>query len=483
MAGARRPAAKPVAATPATEHTYWVQPRGSKAPVKLVTRAVDVGGLVKDVKRDLELSARLQDITLQLAALNKDKDEQLMPLDSMDTMDEALAKAKEVLGRNIDPTEKLRILVDVAAPAAAVYPAGSPAAVLLAALPFAKLEPVPGHDEDGCQVLALYDARGEPVNWPKLKSNKLIVRPVFREFFERADMFNFGKPRQPITSQLDTLVLGIPGIGKSSFGLYCLWRLAILEKRHVLYDYPTGLDADETLEFGSGPRDNAVYIADGVVPRKIAGINLLVSSPRQEIFDEFKKDAVRFFMPEPTREETLIVRDVGFPHLTALLTDSVIDEGAGMFGSVLRVLMQTPASWRAELDNIKEGLEEGPLRRLLKQGEETGVKKDVFFRVLHYRFNFDTAAPYRWSSSSPASSRDYTKVSLGWASSTMEDCVFDFLYRTDHQSRIDLLSDLLKDKEILAFSSKLWERWIQRRGDSLPGGALSHSQTARFRLG
>lgn len=85
------------------------------------------------------------------------------------------------------------------------------AAELMAALPFARLEAVDGHGEDGCQVLVLYNARGEPVNWPKLSSNKVLIRPVFREFFERQDMLNRCSRRGPDSGDSDSLVLGVPG--------------------------------------------------------------------------------------------------------------------------------------------------------------------------------------------------------------------------------------------------------------------------------
>ena len=54
-------------------------------------------------------------ITLQLAVKDAGGKDELVPLDSMDTIDEALAKA---LGGAIKPTDKLRIVVGVAAPAA-----------------------------------------------------------------------------------------------------------------------------------------------------------------------------------------------------------------------------------------------------------------------------------------------------------------------------------------------------------------------------
>jgi hypothetical protein len=356
-----------------------------------------------------------------------------------------------------------------------VHDPDSVAATLLACLPFAKLEHIEGQGEDGCQLLALYDAAGNPVDWPNLESNKLLVRPVFREFFERADMFNRGQRRMPRNTKRDTLVRGIPGIGKSSFALYCLWRLVTQEKRHVLYDYPKGLDASETLVFGSGPRSKCVYIADGLAPRKVAGVRLLVTSPRQEFYEEFKKDARSFFMPELTDEEVLIMRDHCFADCKAVLTDGIVADRLSRWGNVPRMVLGDDATEKAELALTVEGLNEEPLRRLLLHKTETGSKKDMSFRVVHYKFHFDTAAPYRWTPGQQPS-RDYSDVKLRWATPYMEDKVWEFLRNSNHESRLALLSEMFKDKAILSFSSSMWEKWcrvaLDRGGNKLLGGGF-----------
>ena len=109
---------------------FWAQRPGAQGSAKLVTRAADVGDLVKEIKKELEMSAPLDSIKLQLVATDKDgklvtaKDAagnpQPVTLSSMDTMDEALKKAAEAAGRTIKDTDKLRIIADVpAAPLAA----------------------------------------------------------------------------------------------------------------------------------------------------------------------------------------------------------------------------------------------------------------------------------------------------------------------------------------------------------------------------
>jgi hypothetical protein len=71
--------------------------------------------------------------------------------------------------------------------------------------------------EEGCQLLTLpHGDDGQPVEWPGISSNVLFVRPLFRHFYDVV-LQRFG----PEVRNLDKhkLLRGVPGIGKSSFGL------------------------------------------------------------------------------------------------------------------------------------------------------------------------------------------------------------------------------------------------------------------------
>ena len=104
---------------------FWAQRPGAQGSAKLVTRAADVGDLVKEIKKELEMSAPLDSVKLQLVATDKDgklvtaKDAhgepQPVTLNNMDTIDTALRAAMK---RPDEPDDKLRIIVDVVAPAA-----------------------------------------------------------------------------------------------------------------------------------------------------------------------------------------------------------------------------------------------------------------------------------------------------------------------------------------------------------------------------
>ena len=100
---------------------FWAQRPGAQGSAKLVTRAADVGDLVKEIKKELEMSAPLDSIKLQLVATDKDgklvtaKDAhgepQPVTLNNMDTIDTALCAAMK---RPDEPEDKLRLIVDVA---------------------------------------------------------------------------------------------------------------------------------------------------------------------------------------------------------------------------------------------------------------------------------------------------------------------------------------------------------------------------------
>jgi hypothetical protein len=76
----------------------------------------------------------------------------------------------------------------------------------------AKQVPVDG----GCELLILpASPSGEPVSWLNMESNILFIRPVFKTFYEEL-LRAFSK--DVIPRRRHTLLRGVPGIGKSSFG-------------------------------------------------------------------------------------------------------------------------------------------------------------------------------------------------------------------------------------------------------------------------
>jgi len=124
------------------------------------------------------------------------------------------------------------------------------------------------------------------------------------------------------------IVFGSPGIGKSSFGLYALFR-ALREGRSVVY---ASGPLDKTLVLSSrgvamrngssnwlGDVDdsNAVLICDSVRPPVCAAFTLLVTSPKKDVWFSFNKSpgCRRLFFPVFSADEIDALRTVCFPSL------------------------------------------------------------------------------------------------------------------------------------------------------------------------
>ena len=72
--------------------------------------------------------------------------------------------------------------------------------------------------EFGCQLLILSNgADGMPMSWPGLESNTLFVRPEFKRMYE--DKLGAFSPTAVPFDRRHKLLRGVPGIGKSSFGM------------------------------------------------------------------------------------------------------------------------------------------------------------------------------------------------------------------------------------------------------------------------
>ncbi len=116
--------------------TFWVQLKGDAGLAPLRVRGNTLVGFVAEkIANKLKLTQRTSSLVLQLASEDgtlftakdaKDAAGNPLPvtLSSMGTIDEALRKAAEAACCTIGKKDKLRIIVDVAAPAAAT-PAAS----------------------------------------------------------------------------------------------------------------------------------------------------------------------------------------------------------------------------------------------------------------------------------------------------------------------------------------------------------------------
>jgi hypothetical protein len=299
---------------------------------------------------------------------------------------------------------------------------------------------------DGNELITLPDApNGSPIDWPEMLSNKLFVRPIFREFFEKAEHLNgFHLSNQ----RRNWLLRGIPGIGKSSFGLYCLWRL-VKEGRRVRYCYPRGSCA--VMDFGSDVTFDA-YIVDGVAPATLMKTpTLLISSPRggasldgenkAPVYDDFLKRTLvqELFMPAPTTDQLMLLGSTCFPAVPA----SDILDCIKRWGPVIRPIFA-----------VRRDAEQGTLLKAIRAQKASALKelaitmseevaiKDVSFRVVHYNIDETTY---------------HSILGFKWASNYVEQQVFEVLQRQEERDRLGLLQEMLSNKNALSLSQRLFE--------------------------
>lgn len=306
-------------------------------------------------------------------------------------------------------------------------------------------------------MITLPDASdGKPINWPGMSSNKLFVRPIFRDFFDKAEHLNeFHLDSQ----RCDWLMRGIPGIGKSSFGLYCLWRL-VTAGRRVRYWYPRG--CSDVMEFGNGGLLDA-YIVDGVAPPTVMGVpTLLISSPRggtslvdggskPPIYDDFLKHPLvqQRFMPAPDTAQLLLLGETCFPTVPRQEILGCIQR----WGPVFRPIFAVERT--AELKSLQEAVslqQATSLALLARSMSEKVVIRDISFQIVHYDIDVATYSGI---------------IGFKWASEYIEQRVFEVLMKQDMRDRLQMLQDMLSNKSSLSMCQALFEDWsnvVMQRG-------------------
>jgi hypothetical protein len=231
-----------------------------------------------------------------------------------------------------------------------------------------------------CSTIVLPAIDGEPVCWPALKSNILFVRPEYKELYTL-----FAQSKEY------AILSGTPGIGKSSFGFYLLWRLAT-EGKTVAYIYRKA--AFDYVVFSNGTigdrndikemDPDSYIICDGEEPFIEVRRNgfpecpnvYLITSPKSAIVKEFIKFVAvmrRFYLPLPADRQVRLMRDVCFSSQAADLTDDVIASRIAIWGPVPRYVLL-----------LGDGIAEA--EALLGHQDEAASMKIVFTRKPTFDF-------------------------------------------------------------------------------------------------
>ena len=202
---------------------------------------------------------------------------------------------------------------------------------------------------------------GGGVSWPDMKSPLLFVRHFYAPCWD--SVMAKGEPKDPSLPR-QFVVMGTPGIGKSAFGFYILWR-ALKEGKTVIYKTrkrmgTTFLFRDGKLFTVSSPAyinemtyRATILIVDGEEPPSVAAFTVLITSPLRARWKEFVKPegVEQLVFPVFPRDEMLKLRTCAFSAKAGCDEPAVIDRYAKWGGSVRHVLTHPEDSWQMALYN------------------------------------------------------------------------------------------------------------------------------------
>ncbi len=187
------------------------------------------------------------------------------------------------------------------------------------------------------------------------------------------------------------------GIGKSSFGLYVLYR-ALLDGRTVVYRaqkqgftflYQNGVVRRSRHHNAFGDHlanPLTVYIVDNDVPLVTDAFTVLITSPRRDLWYQYNKSPGVSMLCFPTfsLEETLRLRDAAFAS-TPDCNDDAVRERYALWGGVPRyVLLKLDVVNQSSIADACNNLTLDQLITLFKAGTLEAATSSIH-RVVHFR--------------------------------------------------------------------------------------------------
>lgn len=189
----------------------------------------------------------------------------------------------------------------------------------------------------------------------------------------------------------DTLILGTPGIGKSSFLLYVLWKkrtekkTVILQRRNescLLFKKSGKVEEGTISDFADYYDRKSVYLlADGCIPPECNCKILEVSSPKKEYWLTFHKrsNVTTRYMPIWTLDELSQCQQHCFAHVS---NDKLL-ELYKIFGGSARYVLA-----KAERDNmihLEDALKRTDLAKAVQfDGQDGSTDQDISGLVFHW---------------------------------------------------------------------------------------------------
>jgi len=252
-----------------------------------------------------------------------------------------------------------------------------------------------------------------------------------RNFYNRFIKFQLNDFK--ITSKTSKVVLmGTPGIGKSSFGIYCVWK-ALEMKKTVIYQHGSAASFFTIFKRGEKPirvkRDSAedvppealeqnnVFIADSITPSGlIQAFTLFVSSPNRGRVYEWSKhrECETYFFPTWEMDELDLIRE----HIYygaggdegSVLSQEELQTRFDSVGGVPRFIFED-FKWREHEDSLLDSVE-----RFLDNSEYTNIKnKKNVYGISHRAIHIDVDRS------------TFTNIGYKPASYKVEEYIVDYL--------------------------------------------------------
>ena len=196
-------------------------------------------------------------------------------------------------------------------------------------------------------------------SWPDMASPLLFVRHFYEPCWEK--VMASGESKH-ISQQRKFVVMGTPGIGKSAFGLYVLWR-ALRAGRTVIYKtrkrdgkaflFRDGrvFDVQRIVSLPEISEPSTILIVDGMEAPSENAFTVLITSPLRERWKEFVKTegVQQLVFPVFSLKEVRELRAVAFESKSGCDETSVMERYAKWGGSVRHVLTHPDPHWQLDL--------------------------------------------------------------------------------------------------------------------------------------
>ena len=187
--------------------------------------------------------------------------------------------------------------------------------------------------------------------WPFLDSNTLFLRDFYSSFYDEY-IGNYKEKAKIVIS-------GTPGIGKSAFGCYAIYR-ALKDGKIVVFqtaEKPASwliYEADTVSEVFENKTPgnlldstNVLYICDSVRPWVVECPTLLITSPKKSVWFEFTKEkgsVMKFFPVWSGGDELELLRQNCFPNITA----ESMNRQVNVWGEIPRIALTMPEKFTEE---------------------------------------------------------------------------------------------------------------------------------------